>query len=158
MSQSVEGSVSDIGSPVISNTGTSSAESPVAKGSYRERASSSSEPSSPFRNDTKDLHTKVEILFQDVASVVHGEMQAGFNELTLLENINAAVGKRYEVMSGRTQNVLETITKMKEQYALLQPFFDEIDQIDQSVNELSNTVKYLDSYTKNLETSLREFL
>ena len=30
------------------------------------------------------------------------------------------------------------------------PYFEQIDQIDESVNELANVAKYLDQYTRNL--------
>lgn len=105
--------------------------------------------------------------------------------MSLLENMNNVISKRYDTLVQRSGNVLATASKMKEQCAFnvnfsclfffvdekFKPYFEEIDQIDQSVNELANMVKYLDQYSKTLgmlsfylkfnklsESQLREFL
>jgi hypothetical protein len=55
-------------------------QSRARKGSYRARAHSNADSSTsePYKNDTRTLHNKVEHMFEEVATVIQGEMQGNF--------------------------------------------------------------------------------
>jgi chromosome segregation ATPase len=104
------------------------------------------------------LSSNVTTMFERITNLIQGEMQAGFNELKLLKNMNDHVAKRYEGMARRSEAIASQIAEMKEQYEKLAPFFKQIDEIDANVTELANIVQYLDKQTKNLELQLKPFL
>eukprot|EP01080_Neovahlkampfia_damariscottae_P003690 gene3690-6504_t len=77
-------------------------------------------------------HKKIENLFENVSELVKGEMQVGLNELELLEKMNFAVGSKYENMAERTSQVKKNLTNLKEEYEKIEPFFQQIDEIEKS--------------------------
>ncbi|KAG2391876.1 hypothetical protein C9374_013361 [Naegleria lovaniensis] len=127
---------------------------------YRERSASSasSENVQSSSNQQHRLEDLTEKMFENFIELLQGEMQAGFNELSLLQQMNAAITKKYEGLNQKTEGVHANLKKMMQLYESLQTCFQEVDSIDISVNELNNIVNYLDVYTKQLELQLKPFL
>ena len=67
------------------------------------------------QQQNEKLAQTTQTTFERIASVVQGEMQAGFNELELLRKMNESVALKYEVMTERATTVTEKIREMKEQ-------------------------------------------
>jgi hypothetical protein len=61
------------------------------------------------------LSSNVTTMFERITNLIQGEMQAGFNELKLLKNMNDHVAKRYEGMASRSEAIASQIAEMKEQ-------------------------------------------
>lgn len=95
---------------------------PHRKVSYRARTASNANNTPNAASTTqlnseerqKSVHVLTDTMFQDVSLLIKGEMQLGFNDLKLLENMNQTVAKKYENMTGRGQQVKEHVTKMKQ--------------------------------------------
>ncbi|EFC50421.1 predicted protein [Naegleria gruberi] len=131
------------------------------RSTYRERSNSavkSAQITSENQSHTKNLEELTEEMFSDFIQLLQGEMQAGFNELDLLQQMNGAISKKYENLNGRVDIVHSNLQKMMKLYENLQNNFQEVDAIDQSVSELANVVNYLDHYTKQLELQLKPYL
>lgn len=142
----------------------------------------------------KHVSNAITTFFHDLHDLIEGEMQVGFNELQLLEQMNQMVEKKYSSMNDKASDVHEQINKMRQQCLFVplwfccsgfktslflfsttfperwltdsmkfhiwtivdekcQPYFEQIDQIDEAVNELANVAKYLDQYSRNLGKS-----
>jgi len=132
---------------------------------YRQRsASAASEKQLKSSNHEENALNKPSLselsdkMFTDFIELLSGEMQAGFNELSLVEQMNQAISKKYETMNQRTDGVKNHLQKMMKMYEGLQSSFQEVDQIEGSVNELNDIVNYLDHYTKQLELQLKPYL
>ena len=50
-----------------------------------------------------------------------------------------------------TSNINKGMSQLNDKYAELQPYLDQIDEIDQSVSRLEQAAFKLDSYSKRLE-------
>src|SRR3989338_10099637 len=86
---------------------------------YRERSNSavkSDQITSENQTHTKNLEELTEEMFTDFIGLLKGEMQAGFNELDLLEQMNQAISKKYETLNGRVDGVHLNLTKMMKVY------------------------------------------
>ena len=62
---------------------------------------------------------------------------------------------KYSDMEQITANISKGMNQLNGKYQDLQPFLDQIDQIDQSVARLEQAAFKLDSYSKRLETKFQ---
>ena len=58
---------------------------------------------------------------------------------------------KYSDMEQITSNINKGMVQLNDKYRELQPYLDQIDQIDESVNRLEQAAYKLDSYSKRLE-------
>ena len=55
-----------------------------------------------------------------------------------------------------TGNIAKGVHQLDDKYKELQPYLDQIDQIDESVEQLFQAAVKLDSYSKRLENKYKE--
>ncbi|KAE8749889.1 hypothetical protein FOCC_FOCC003358 [Frankliniella occidentalis] len=94
-------------------------------------------------------------MFQKTADYLFGELTATQEDYRLLESMNQATIAKYSDMKQISGNVSRTITELNEKYMSLQPYLDQIDQIESSVNKLEQAAYKLDAYSKRLETKFK---
>ncbi len=63
---------------------------------------------------------------------------------------------KYSDMRQITGNVAKRVAQLNDKYKELQPYLDQIDQIDESVARLEEAAFKLDAYSKRLEAKFKE--
>lgn len=94
-------------------------------------------------------------MFQKTADYLFGELTTTQEDYKLLETMNQATIAKYSDMKQITGNIAGTMADLNEKYASLQPFFDQIDEIESSVNKLEQAAYKLDAYSKRLEAKYK---
>lgn len=94
-------------------------------------------------------------MFQKTADYLFGELTATQEDYRLLESMNRATITKYSDMKQIAGNVARTIIDLNEKYKTLQPYLEQIDQIEDSVTKLEQAAYKLDAYSKRLEARLK---
>nr|CAG4652330.1 EOG090X0J9J [Triops cancriformis] len=94
-------------------------------------------------------------MFQKTADYLAEELSVAQEEYKLLENMNRSVAQKYGDMAQLTSSVGSALSLLNEKYKSLQPYLDQIDQIEDSVAQLEQAAYKLDAYTKRLESKFR---
>ncbi|KAL9654811.1 hypothetical protein ABK040_008604 [Willaertia magna] len=133
------------------------------KGSYRQRSVSAASEKQEITTNINQLNrTKLtqlsDQMFHNFVDLLQGEMEAGFNELTLLEQMNKTISNKYEGLNQQSDEIRMDLQKMRQMYESLQTYFQQVDDIDRATIELATIVNYLDQYTKQLEIQLKPYL
>ena len=69
----------------------------------------------------------------------------------LLEQMNRVTATKYSDMRQITANVSKGVEQLNDKYRELQPYLEQVDQIEESVARLEAAAFKLDSYSKRLE-------
>merc|ERR1712083_138026 len=94
-------------------------------------------------------------MFSKTADWIAGELESTSAEYQLLEQMNRVTCTKYTDMRQVTQNVSKGVADLNNKYAELQPFLEQIDQIDESVSRLEQAAYKLDAYSKRLEAKFK---
>ncbi|XP_076819639.1 biogenesis of lysosome-related organelles complex 1 subunit 2-like [Clavelina lepadiformis] len=124
-----------------------------------EEASSNSiselkEPNAAEANST--LNSLCEDMFTKLALYLNGEADATIEDYELLKQMNVATASKYEVMLKIAKNVGDNLHEVNQKFSDLQPYLDQIDQIEESVLALEQAAYKLDIYSKKLEERLKQ--
>lgn len=108
--------------------------------------------------DPHDLHLNqlASIAFAKSSDWISGELEATSEEYELLEKMNRLTATKYSDMRQITGNVAKGISGLNDKYKELQPYIDQIDQIDASVQQLETAAFKLDAYSKRLEAKFKD--
>ena len=74
----------------------------------------------------------------------------------LLGFVFRATAGKYSDMQQITGNIAKGVNQLNGKYEELQPYLDQIDQIDESVERLYQAAVKLESYSKRLESKYKE--
>ncbi|KAK7868383.1 hypothetical protein R5R35_013668 [Gryllus longicercus] len=69
--------------------------------------------------------------------------------------MNQATIAKYSDMKQIASNVARTVADLNDRYRSLQPYLEQIDQIEDSVTKLEQAAYKLDAYSKRLEAKLK---
>ncbi|GLH08489.1 hypothetical protein R5R35_013668 [Gryllus longicercus] len=94
-------------------------------------------------------------MFQKTADYLYGELTATQDDYRLLEAMNQATIAKYSDMKQIASNVARTVADLNDRYRSLQPYLEQIDQIEDSVTKLEQAAYKLDAYSKRLEAKLK---
>ncbi|PSN37732.1 Biogenesis of lysosome-related organelles complex 1 subunit 2 [Blattella germanica] len=94
-------------------------------------------------------------MFTKTADYLYGELTATQEDYRLLESMNRATITKYSDMKQIAGNVARTMTELNDKYKSLQPYLDQIDQIEDSVTKLEQAAYKLDAYSKRLEAKFK---
>ncbi|GCC18064.1 biogenesis of lysosome-related organelles complex 1 subunit 2 [Chiloscyllium punctatum] len=115
-----------------------------------ETAEEATEPSEPDINELcKDMFTKMSLYLQ-------GELTATCEDYKLLENMNKLTGLKYLEMKEIALNINRNLKDLNQKYASLQPYLDQINQIEEQVAALEQAAYRLDAYSKKLEAKFKK--
>ncbi|XP_066999481.1 biogenesis of lysosome-related organelles complex 1 subunit 2 [Anabrus simplex] len=95
-------------------------------------------------------------MFQKTADYLYGELTTTQEDYRLLEAMNRATITKYSDMKQIAGNVARTMVELNEKYRSLQPYLEQIDQIDDSVAKLEQAAFKLDAYSKRLEAKFKD--
>ncbi|CAD5122212.1 unnamed protein product [Dimorphilus gyrociliatus] len=115
-----------------------------------ERAVEATEP------PRKDIEKLCKETFNKTSLYLEGELKITAEEYLLLENMNRTTTKKYDEMRMIAKQVDLSLKELMEKYNSLQPFLEQLDQIEKSVTSLEQTAYQLDAYCKKLETKYKK--
>ncbi|XP_050670845.1 biogenesis of lysosome-related organelles complex 1 subunit 2 [Leptidea sinapis] len=96
-------------------------------------------------------------LFKRTNDYLQGEMAAGQDHYTLLEEINRLTITKYTDLKNLTVNLSKALNEYNDLYeAAIKPLLLEIDEIDSQVSQFEANAYRLDSYTKQLMARFTE--
>ncbi|KAB0797777.1 hypothetical protein PPYR_08770 [Photinus pyralis] len=122
------------------------------KGPTLSTSTSSFEALDPHDPNLSQLATT---MFTKTADYLYGELTATQEEYKLLENMNRATITKYSDMKHIATNIAKSIGELNEKYTSLQPYLDQIDQIEDSIAKLEQAAYKLDAYSKRLEAKFK---
>ncbi|XP_067828523.1 biogenesis of lysosome-related organelles complex 1 subunit 2 [Heptranchias perlo] len=115
-----------------------------------ETAEEATEPSEPDINELcNDMFTKMAVYLQ-------GELTATCEDYKLLENMNKLTSLKYLEMKEIAVNINRNLKDLNQKYASLQPYLDQINQIEEQVAALEQAAYRLDAYSKKLEAKFKK--
>jgi len=94
--------------------------------------------------------------FQKTADFLQGELAGTSEDYQLLEQMNRATITKYIEMKQIAGNIGKAMRDLNEKYHSLQPYLDQIDQIEESVASLEQSAYKLDAYSKRLEAKFKQ--
>ncbi|KAM9386373.1 biogenesis of lysosome-related organelles complex 1 subunit 2 [Pholidichthys leucotaenia] len=115
-----------------------------------ETAEEALEPAEP---DINELCTD---MFEKMAIFLQGELTATCEDYRLLENMNKLTSLKYMEMKDISINISRNLQDLNNKYASLQPYLDQINQIEEQVSALEQAAYKLDAYSKKLEARFKK--
>ena len=76
-------------------------------------------------------------------------------DYTLLEQMNRAIIAKYADLRQITGSVDRSLDELNTKYMALQPYLDQIDQIEDNVTKLEAAAYKLDAYARRLEEKFK---
>ncbi|XP_071343064.1 biogenesis of lysosome-related organelles complex 1 subunit 2 [Trachinotus anak] len=115
-----------------------------------ETAEEAVEPAEP---DINELCTD---MFEKMSIFLQGELTATCEDYRLLENMNKLTSLKYMEMKDISINISRNLQDLNNKYASLQPYLDQINQIEEQVSALEQAAYKLDTYSKKLEARFKK--
>ncbi|KAI4905336.1 hypothetical protein NFI96_015507 [Prochilodus magdalenae] len=113
-----------------------------------ETAEEATEPAEP------DINELCRDMFDKMAVFLQGELTATCEDYKLLENMNKLTSLKYMEMKDISINISRNLQDLNQKYASLQPYLDQINQIEEQVTALEQAAYKLDTYSKKLELKM----
>ncbi|GAB6028473.1 Bioproteinsis of lysosome- organelles complex 1 subunit 2 [Chamberlinius hualienensis] len=113
---------------------------------------------SPFveAEDTAHIRELSKDMFEKTAIYLQGELEGTLDDYKLLEEMNKVTLVKYTDMKEIAASVSKTLKELNVKYKTLQPYLEQIDQIEQSALKLEQAAYKLDKYSKRLELKFKE--
>lgn len=115
-----------------------------------ETAEEAVEPAEP---DINELCTD---MFEKMSVFLQGELTATCEDYRLLENMNKLTSLKYMEMKDISINISRNLQDLNNKYASLQPYLDQINEIEEHVTSLEQAAYKLDAYSKKLEARFKK--
>ncbi|CAG0897648.1 unnamed protein product [Darwinula stevensoni] len=115
----------------------------------------SNSPREPLETYNPQLNSLARTAFEKLAEYLQGELAHICDDYSLLEEMNKATISKYSDMKQITGNVAKSLEVLNEKYTSLQPYLQELNQIEESVTKLEQAAYKLDAYSKKLEAKLK---
>ncbi|MBN3302268.1 BL1S2 protein, partial [Amia calva] len=95
-------------------------------------------------------------MFDKMSVFLQGELTATCEDYKLLENMNKLTSLKYMEMKDISINISRNLQDLNQKYASLQPYLDQINQIEEQVTALEQAAYKLDTYSKKLEAKFKK--
>ncbi|XP_027035353.1 biogenesis of lysosome-related organelles complex 1 subunit 2 [Tachysurus vachellii] len=115
-----------------------------------ETAEEATEPAEP------DINELCKDMFEKMAVFLQGELTATCEDYKLLENMNKLTSLKYMEMKDISINISRNLQDLNQKYTSLQPYLDQINQIEEQVTALEQAAYKLDTYSKKLEAKFKK--
>lgn len=103
-----------------------------------------------------DINELCADMFEKMAIVLQGELTGTSEDYRLLENMNKLTSLKYMEMKDISINISRNLQDLNNKYASLQPYLDQINQIEEQVSSLEQGAYKLDAYSKKLEARFKK--
>ncbi|XP_075943534.1 biogenesis of lysosome-related organelles complex 1 subunit 2 [Anarhichas minor] len=107
----------------------------------------------PAESDINELCTD---MFEKMSVFLQGELTGTCEDYRLLENMNKITSLKYMEMKDISINISRNLQDLNNKYASLQPYLDQINQIEEQVSSLEQAAYKLDAYSKKLEARFKK--
>uniref|UniRef100_A0A6I8SXU5 Biogenesis of lysosome-related organelles complex 1 subunit 2 n=1 Tax=Xenopus tropicalis TaxID=8364 RepID=A0A6I8SXU5_XENTR len=97
-----------------------------------------------------DINELCRDMFSKMALYLTGELTTTSEDYKLLENMNKLTSLKYMEMKDIAGNISRNLKDLNKKYASLQPYLEQINQIEEQVASLENAAYKLDAYSKRL--------
>lgn len=131
----------------------SSSSSATESSSGAERLSTTVAPKEEMEEQHKEMAMD---MFQKITEYLNGELAITSEEYQLLLRLNQMTMAKYSDMTALASRLNVVSNKLNEKFLSLQPYCDQIDQVESSVSALEQTAYRLDAYCKKLEAKFKE--
>ena len=95
------------------------------------------------------------VLLLATSDWISAELESTTEDYKLIEQMNKVTATKYSDMEQITANIAKGMTQLNLAYTHLQPYLEQIDQIDESVARLEAAAFKLDAYSKRLEAKFK---
>ncbi|XP_063163662.1 biogenesis of lysosome-related organelles complex 1 subunit 2 [Candoia aspera] len=103
-----------------------------------------------------DINELCKEMFNKMAIYLTGELTATSEDYKLLENMNKLTSLKYLEMKDIAINISRNLKDLNQKYAALQPYLEQINQIEEQVAALEQAAYKLDAYSKKLEAKYKK--
>nr|XP_029542206.1 biogenesis of lysosome-related organelles complex 1 subunit 2-like [Oncorhynchus nerka] len=103
-----------------------------------------------------DINELCTDMFDKMAVFLQGELIGTCEDYRLLENMNKLTSLKYMEMKDISINISRNLQDLNLKYASLQPYLDQINQIEEQVSSLEQAAYKLDTYSKKLEAKFKK--
>ncbi|XP_064791620.1 biogenesis of lysosome-related organelles complex-1 subunit 2-like isoform X2 [Oncorhynchus masou masou] len=103
-----------------------------------------------------DINELCTDMFDKMAVFLQGELTGTCEDYHLLENMNKLTSLKYMEMKDISINISRNLQDLNHKYASLQPYLDQINQIEEQVSSLEQAAYKLDTYSKKLEAKFKK--
>ncbi|XP_051981051.1 biogenesis of lysosome-related organelles complex-1 subunit 2-like isoform X2 [Xyrauchen texanus] len=115
-----------------------------------ETAEEATEPAEP------DIDELCRDMFDKMSVFLQGELTATCEDYKLLESMNKLTSLKYMEMKDISINISRNLQDLNQKYASLQPYLNQINQIEEQVTALEQAAYKLDTYSKKLEAKFKK--
>jgi len=128
--------------------------------SHEERRSSVTDRTPSLSNDAADPSNELAALakkaFASIADFIRADLSITSEDYSLLTEMNRISTQQYSGMRHVAAGIGKSLEDLNQKYRALQPYLDQIDQLEASVAHLEKAAYRLDSYSKKLETKFKQ--
>ncbi|XP_038854664.1 biogenesis of lysosome-related organelles complex-1 subunit 2-like [Salvelinus namaycush] len=103
-----------------------------------------------------DINELCTDMFDKMAVFLQGELTGTCEDYRLLENMNKLTSLKYMEMKDISINISRNLQDLNLKYASLQPYLEQINQIEEQVSSLEQAAYKLDTYSKKLEAKFKK--
>jgi len=101
------------------------------------------------------LNRLASVAFSATSDWISAELESTTEDYKLIEQMNRVTATKYSDMEQITANIAKGMNQLNVAYTQLQPYLEQIDQIDESVTRLEAAAFKLDAYSKRLEAKFK---
>jgi len=101
------------------------------------------------------LNRLASVAFSATSDWISAELESTTEDYRLIEQMNKVTATKYSDMEQITANIAKGMSQLNVAYTQLQPYLEQIDQIDESVTRLEAAAFKLDAYSKRLEAKFK---
>ncbi|XP_037325118.2 biogenesis of lysosome-related organelles complex 1 subunit 2 isoform X2 [Pungitius pungitius] len=103
-----------------------------------------------------DINELCSDMFEKMSVFLQGELTGTCEDYRLLENMNKLTSLKYMEMKDISINISRNLQDLNNKYVSLQPYLDQINQIEEQVSSLEQAAYKLDTYSKKLEARFKK--
>ncbi|XP_072164638.1 biogenesis of lysosome-related organelles complex 1 subunit 2-like [Diadema setosum] len=107
-------------------------------------------------DENPDIAELTRDMFQKMVEYLQGDLASTADDYKLLEQMNHVTAKKYADMRNIALQIGDSMSDLQEKYQSLQPYLDQIDQVEESVASLEQAAFRLDAYSKRLEAKFKQ--
>lgn len=95
-------------------------------------------------------------MFAKMTEYLQGDLASTAEDYKLLEQMNKITADKYGEMKLMATDIGKSMKDLNEKYRGIQPYLDQIDQVEESVANLEQAALRLEAYSKRLEAKFKQ--
>ena len=95
-------------------------------------------------------------MFAKMTDYLRGDLASTAEDYKLLEQMNRLTTEKYGEMKQTGLEIGKSMKDLNDKYRNIQPYLDQIDQVEESVANLEQAALRLEAYSKRLEAKFKQ--